>query len=182
MSPPTERYGASIFRSDLPLESRQWYRKYLGNIPGGLKQFSCGSASKFWGVNKDDQIYQWTGNGWKNIPGGLKHVSAAADGSVWGVNSNDQIYYMSNGSWKMSDGLLKQISVGNYKNVAGCNVNDNVYVKTTTVQRHMSNQYPENAAPAPTPAPQPTTRPGPKPRSFSTRYSCPAQPPQAVRP
>ena len=109
-------------------------RKTIGGItmkvpvPGGLKQISVGGASHIWGVNKNDQIYRWTGNNWQQIAGRLKHVSVGTDGTVWGVNAADAIFrYNGDNTWTQIPGGLKQISVGGASHVWGVSNNDQIW-------------------------------------------------------
>ena len=113
-----------------PTNNYKWQQ-----VPGKLKQISVGSASQIWGVNKNDEIFQYVNNQWQKISGGLKHVSVAADGTVWGVNAGDLIHqYLGNNQWKQISGGLKQISVGSASQIWGVNKNDEIF-------RYVNNQW-----------------------------------------
>lgn len=100
------------------------------SAPGWEKTGTIVKASRasVYGVNKNDNIYYWNGNGgWVKMDGLLKDISIGSDGTIWGVNSNDDIYKRQNNRWVKVDGKLKQISVGNNTNVWGVNSGENIY-------------------------------------------------------
>jgi Tectonin domain len=69
-----------------------------------------------WGVNAQNQIFTWAGDGWRQVAGELKYVSASADGAVWGVNRKDEVFrWTGNAFTPVPNGTLEQISVGNTK-------------------------------------------------------------------
>ncbi|KAM9299456.1 fish-egg lectin-like [Gastrophryne carolinensis] len=92
-------------------------------IPGKLKQID---ADEVWGVNSNDDIYQYVNNGWRQIPGKLMHVSVGPAG-VWGVNSANNISKRQDNEWMSVTGLLKQVDAGGNKFLSGVNKADNVY-------------------------------------------------------
>jgi hypothetical protein len=57
-----------------------------------LSEISVGNASNVWGVNAQNQIYQWNGTSFVNVPGSLDEVWATYDGGVWGSNSSSSAY------------------------------------------------------------------------------------------
>lgn len=95
-------------------------------ITGTLKQLSMGCdyyrswAEKrlppIWGVNSNNQVYQWANEAWELVDGSLSQISVGenVDGQkeIWGVNTNNQIYRRENESWQLVEGELKQTSIG----------------------------------------------------------------------
>ncbi|XP_077113411.1 fish-egg lectin-like [Ranitomeya variabilis] len=94
-------------------------------IDGWLKQVDAG-AGQVYGVNDNDDIYQWLGHGWKNIPGKLMHVTVGPAG-VWGVNKMQNIYKYQDNNWVQASGRLKQIDAGGNKFLSGANGLDDIY-------------------------------------------------------
>ncbi|XP_056399738.1 fish-egg lectin-like [Hyla sarda] len=94
-------------------------------IPGNLKQIDAG-AGQVYGVNNDDNIYQWLDTYWKQIPGKLIHVSVGPAG-VWGVNRANNIYRLDDDSWVAVNGLLKQVDAGGNKFLSGANAGDLIF-------------------------------------------------------
>lgn len=107
-----------------------------------LKQVSVGSATLLWGVDAQQNIYQFTtsgtytfgtGSGWTQtqITGKLVQVSVASDGTVWGINtagSNIFHYTGGNNAWtQIGAGGLAQISVGSASNIWGVNAAGLIY-------------------------------------------------------
>ena len=86
-------------------------------------------GSHVWGVNRDQNIFQYTGaGGWNHIDGKLVEISCAADGSVYGVNVHDQIYqYNGHGGWNLIPGSLVQISVAHRNLIWGVNRNQQIF-------------------------------------------------------
>ena len=85
---------------------------FLGNL-SSLCAEEKEEPGNIWGVNAQNQIFLWTGNGWRQVAGELKYVSASADGAVWGVNSKDEVFrWMENSFQPVGSGTLTQISVG----------------------------------------------------------------------
>ncbi|XP_077312794.1 fish-egg lectin-like [Lithobates pipiens] len=95
------------------------------SIPGKLKQIDAGADGVF-GVNSNDDIYQWVDDHWQNIPGKLIHVSVGPAG-IWGVNRANNIYKIQDNKWVSVSGLLKQVDAGGDKFLAGVNAQDNIY-------------------------------------------------------
>ncbi|PIO25379.1 hypothetical protein AB205_0185990 [Aquarana catesbeiana] len=93
-----------------------------------LKQIDAG-AGQVYGVNSNDEIYQWVDNNWKNIPGKLTHVSAGPAG-VWGVNRANDIFKMKDNKWMPVSGILKQVDAGGDKFLGGVNAQDIIYCLT----------------------------------------------------
>lgn len=104
-------------------------------IPGNLKQIDAG-AGEVYGVNNDDEIFQWVDNNWTQIPGKLIHVSVGPAG-VWGVNKAHAIFKFQDNKWMPVPGLLKQVDAGGDKFLGGVNAQDNIYClrKSCTVSR-----------------------------------------------
>ena len=96
-------------------------------MSGNLAQVSVGSASQMWGVQANQQIWQWNGSGWTQIPGYMVCVSVGADGTVWAVNANQEIFRRDGGNWTKVPGSLVQISVGNAGNVWGVDASDHIF-------------------------------------------------------
>jgi virginiamycin B lyase len=97
-------------------------------MSGNLAQVSVGSATQMWGVQANQQVWQWSGSGWTQILGQqLVDVSVGSDGTVWGVNASGQIYRRDNNNWTLIPGGLVQISVGSATNVWGVNASDQIY-------------------------------------------------------
>ncbi|XP_073458094.1 fish-egg lectin-like [Aquarana catesbeiana] len=95
------------------------------SIPGKLRQIDAGAGGVF-GVNSNDDIYQWVDNNWKNIAGKLIHVSVGPAG-IWGVNRANNIYKIQDNKWVSVSGLLKQVDAGGNKFLGGVNSQDNIY-------------------------------------------------------
>src|SRR5580704_8385230 len=55
-----------------------WYRFRLGGT--GFM------ADAVWGINGEQQIYQWNGTAWTQIPGALASIAVGDDGQVWGID------------------------------------------------------------------------------------------------
>lgn len=66
-------------------------------VPGKLKQVDAG-AGQVYGVNDDDNIYQWVNNNWKEISGKLIHVTVGPAG-VWGANRANIVYHLQDNNW-----------------------------------------------------------------------------------
>ncbi|XP_069803271.1 fish-egg lectin-like [Dendropsophus ebraccatus] len=94
-------------------------------IPGKLKQIDAGTGEVY-GVNDDDNIYQWVDQNWKLLPGKLIHVSVGPAG-IWGVNRGNTIYKLQDGNWVAVNGALKQIDAGGNKFASGVNSGDGIY-------------------------------------------------------
>ncbi|XP_075696965.1 fish-egg lectin-like [Rhinoderma darwinii] len=94
-------------------------------IPGKLKQVDAG-AGQVYGVNDEDNIYQWVDNDWKQIPGKMIHVTVGPAG-VWGVNRANVIHKLQDNNWMAVSGLLKQIDAGGDKFLSGANGLDWIY-------------------------------------------------------
>lgn len=101
-------------------------------VPGKLKQVSANANGEVWGVNANDDIFQWNGSAWALIPGHLKHVSIGSDGTVWGVNEFDEIFKRIGDGWALIPGGLKQISVGNANHIWGVNFQDDIFTLDTS--------------------------------------------------
>ncbi|KAM4014953.1 fish-egg lectin-like [Anomaloglossus baeobatrachus] len=95
------------------------------DVPGNLKQVDAGDGQVY-GVNSNDDIYQWVDNAWKQIPGKLIHVSVGP-GGIWGVNRGNAIYKWQDNTWVAVAGSLKQIDAGGEKFVSGANLWDGIY-------------------------------------------------------
>lgn len=63
-------------------------------VAGNLTQVTIGSPQYIMGVNKDGNIWRWTGNMWRQVPGALKWISVASDGTAWGVNASQNVFRM----------------------------------------------------------------------------------------
>jgi len=104
--------GFGIYRM-LP-GSGKWVK-----IPGSAVRIACGSDGNAWVVNKQKNIYQYTGKGWKRIPGKANDVGISHDGTVWIVGNNAEskgwgIYRLKGGKggWeKISGNSALRISV-----------------------------------------------------------------------
>ncbi|XP_069804477.1 fish-egg lectin-like isoform X2 [Dendropsophus ebraccatus] len=94
-------------------------------MPGKLRQIDAGHGQVY-GVNDDDNIYQWVHHNWKQLPGKLIHVSVGPTG-VWGVNRANNIFRLQDGDWVAVNGLLKQIDAGGDRFVSGANSADAVF-------------------------------------------------------
>lgn len=94
-------------------------------VPGKLKQVDAG-AGQVYGVNDDDNIYQWVNNNWKEISGKLIHVTVGPAG-VWGANRANIVYHLQDNNWVPVTGLLKQIDAGGEKFLSGANALDWIY-------------------------------------------------------
>ncbi|XP_069802791.1 fish-egg lectin-like [Dendropsophus ebraccatus] len=94
-------------------------------MPGKLKQIDAGNGQVY-GVNDDDNIYQWLNKNWMQIPGLLTHVSVGPAG-VWGVNRANAIFRLQDNNWVAVNGALKQIDAGGNKFVSGVNSVDSVF-------------------------------------------------------
>ncbi|XP_071987796.1 fish-egg lectin-like [Engystomops pustulosus] len=110
-------------------------------IPGRLKQVDAG-AGQVYGVNDNDDIYQWVDNDWRQIPGKLIHVTVGPAG-VWGVNRANQIYKLQDNAWMLVTGALKQIDAGGEKFLSGANGYDWIYClnQDQTLSRSASLSY-----------------------------------------
>ncbi|KAM4014957.1 fish-egg lectin-like [Anomaloglossus baeobatrachus] len=94
-------------------------------IDGRLKQVDAGNGQVY-GVNDDDNIYQWMGSGWRQFPGQLMHVTVGPAG-VWGVNKFQSIYKYKDDNWMRVSGRLKQIDAGGDKFLSGVNGMDDIF-------------------------------------------------------
>ncbi|XP_056399713.1 fish-egg lectin-like [Hyla sarda] len=94
-------------------------------VPGNLTQIDAG-AGQVYGVNYDDNIFQWVGTYWKQIPGKLIHVTVGPAG-VWGVDRMNYIFKLQDDDWLPVNGHLKQIDAGGNKFLSGANKYDWVY-------------------------------------------------------
>ncbi|XP_073513804.1 fish-egg lectin-like [Phyllobates terribilis] len=88
-------------------------------IDGKLKQLDAG-AGQVYGVNDNDDIYQWNGNGWKEMPGKLRHVTVGPAG-VWGVNKIQEIFTFQDNRWVQASGRLNHIDAGGNNFLSGAN-------------------------------------------------------------
>ncbi|MCA9690825.1 MAG: RICIN domain-containing protein, partial [Myxococcales bacterium] len=98
-------------------------------VPGGLIHVSVGADGTTWGVNKNHQIYRWSGSTWAQVPGALKQISVGSSAHVWGVNVNDDIYRWTGSGWQQIGGKLKYVGVGADGTVWGVNSNDDIYFR-----------------------------------------------------
>ncbi|KAM4015294.1 fish-egg lectin-like [Anomaloglossus baeobatrachus] len=73
-------------------------------IDGRLKQVNAGNGQVY-GVNDDDDIYQWVDYSWKQIPGNLSHVTVGQVG-VWGVDRDNNIYKLKDNNWVQVSGIV----------------------------------------------------------------------------
>ncbi|KAM4014958.1 fish-egg lectin-like [Anomaloglossus baeobatrachus] len=94
-------------------------------INGRLKQVDAGNGQVY-GVNDDDNIYQWLGSSWRQLPGQLMHVTVGPAG-VWGVNKMQDVYKLQDTNWVQATGRLKQVDAGGNKFLAGVNGLDDIY-------------------------------------------------------
>ncbi|MEM7132921.1 MAG: tectonin domain-containing protein [Chloroflexota bacterium] len=106
-------------------------------IPKALTQISVGSRDHVWGIDQNNEIWQWSSGGWIQIDGRLKYVSVGADGTVWGVNAHDNIFRRDGDGWTRIAGKLKQISVGDQYHIWGVNANDDIWQWTGSGWTHL---------------------------------------------
>jgi virginiamycin B lyase len=102
------------------------------NIPGALVQLSTGADGTAWGINAQQQIYQYDSstNSWTHIPGALVQISVGNAANVWGVNANGQVYRYdaSVPGWDViPNAFLSQIAVAFDGAVWGVNAEDSLY-------------------------------------------------------
>lgn len=96
-------------------------------IPGQLKHLSVGSDGDVWGVNNEDFIFRWNGNGWNNINGRLKQIAVGNAQNIWGVNAQDEVFRWDGNDWVVVPGNLKSVSVGSDGTVWGVNSEDFIF-------------------------------------------------------
>lgn len=120
-----------------------WNRDSWEKMPGRAVQVSCSEDGAVWCINRQENIFQWTGSQWEQRPGALRRISVGLSfpsltfepditGShqhVWGCNNRDEIYYWQNNNWNKSDGACREISVGNDGVVWCVNANEDIWVK-----------------------------------------------------
>jgi hypothetical protein len=102
----------------------------LTNVPGALKQVSVGADGTVWGINAQQQIYEYHSDpGWTNIPGALTQIAVGSGAAIWGINAQQQIYRWDavHSAWVNVPGSLTQIAVGADGDVWGLNSQSSIY-------------------------------------------------------
>ncbi|MCO6512073.1 MAG: hypothetical protein J5I65_14910 [Aridibacter famidurans] len=102
-------------------------------MAGSLVQVSVANDGTAWAIDKDNNIYQWTGRqlgsgGWNGIPGKLKQISVGSEYYVYGVNPQGHVYRYLAGHWsRLAVPDMKQISVGSDGQLWAVDAADNIY-------------------------------------------------------
>lgn len=106
-----------------------WDMNSWEKMPGAAQQISCSEDGAVWCINRNEEIFSWTGCAWEPKPGRLRRISVASRAHIWGCNNRDEIYYWNMGSWQKSDGACREISVGVDGVVFCTNANMDTWVK-----------------------------------------------------
>jgi virginiamycin B lyase len=127
-------FGINAFNQTYVYNNGGWV-----NIPGSLAQISVGADGTAWGVNAQQQIYQYdsTSNSWANVPGSLSQISVGNAANVWGVNAEQQVYRYdaSIPGWDLIAGAsLTQIAVAFDGTVWGVNAEGSLYQWSSATQ------------------------------------------------
>jgi hypothetical protein len=64
-----------------------------------------------WGINAEQQIYNWNGTGWTQIAGALVSIAVGSNYEVWGINAEQQIYNWNGKGWTHIAGALVTIAI-----------------------------------------------------------------------
>jgi len=104
------------------LEGKEWKQ-----IPGSLKQIDVADPNNIWGVNANNEVFQWLSDKsqWQQYYGRIKQISVSSNGTVHGVDPEDDIFNFQEGQWIQIQGKLRQISVSD-KQVWGTTSDDQV--------------------------------------------------------
>jgi hypothetical protein len=100
------------------------------NVPGGLVRISVANKNLYYGVNKYDDIYKWTGSSWSQIPGKLTDIAVNGDGTrVLGVNRAGNIFIWNNttSNWILVPGGLSFVGI-NQNYLVGSNSGQGLYI------------------------------------------------------
>ena len=100
------------------------------NVPGGLVRISVANKNLYYGVNKYDDIYKWTGSSWTQIPGKLTDIAVNGDGTrVLGVNRAGNIFIWNNttSNWILIPGGLSFVGI-NQNYLVGSNSGQGLYI------------------------------------------------------
>lgn len=107
--------------------------------PGSIAQLAVGYGAAVFGLNAEQQIYEWSASAgsWTEIPGALTSIAVGANGSVWGINSAQDIYRFGGATRQFQTllqipGSLTQISVGVDGSVWGLNSGNVEYFNSGT--------------------------------------------------
>jgi len=120
-----EAGGHGIWR--MTAGSKKWRK-----IPGSGVRIACGADGNALVVNKQKNIYQYTGRGWKQIRGKANDIAIGHDGTVWVIGNNTEgggfgIYKNVGGKWKKIPGSAVRISVDPVGNAWVVNKHDRIY-------------------------------------------------------
>jgi len=107
-------------------------------IPGALAQVSVDGSDNAWGINNQDEIYQfhWGPRKWVQIPGRLNQI-VAAGGTAWGLNAAHSIFRFNRqtGAFEQILGSLVQIVAGGENEAWGINEDFEIYRFNSASQR-----------------------------------------------
>lgn len=107
-------------------------------VNGSAVRIDVGPEGKAWVVNKNDNIYEYTGSGWSMKRGKAKDVGVGPEGAVWIIGTNVEaggfgIYkYNGNNGWSKVNGSAVRIAVGPNGVPWVVNKNGNIYQKTAS--------------------------------------------------
>lgn len=121
-----------------PLSGTTWNPIAGDPIAGKLVQLSVASDGAAWGIDANDNIYQWTGRSqgyysaasqWLGFPGKLRQISVGSDSFVVGVNASGEIYSKAPNGWSriFARAPMKQVSIGSDGKLWGVDTSDNIY-------------------------------------------------------
>lgn len=102
-----QKSGFGIYRME-PGEQK-WKR-----IPGAGTRIAADGNGNALVVNKQGNVFHYTGKGWQPIPGqSVSDVGIGKEGTMWAVANDSQIFRRSKGKWELIQGSkAKRISVG----------------------------------------------------------------------
>jgi len=120
-----EAGGHGVWR--MKAGSKKWQK-----IPGSGVRIGCGPEGNAWLVNKQKNIYQYTGKGWKHINGKGTDVAVGADGTTWAIGDNKEgggfgIYKRQGSGWRKVPGSAVRVSVDPRGNAWVVNSKDRIF-------------------------------------------------------
>jgi virginiamycin B lyase len=103
-------------------------------VTGKLKQIAIGNVATtgVWGINIQQQVFQWINNTWQLRPGKLTSIAAAPDGTVVGTSADEKVWqwdYAKNDWQQMPNAYLVTIATGGAGFIWGINGAGKIYQK-----------------------------------------------------
>jgi hypothetical protein len=96
----------------------RWNGLEWEHVPGGAVKIAVGTGGQPVIVDRQNQIFELTADGWRPLPGLAREIALGADGSAWCLSAFDfapggaSIHVFNGHDWDHVDGAATKISVG----------------------------------------------------------------------